>query len=297
MRSAIARRARLLLAIAPLALGASAWAQQGAEPATYWALAPIALGLLAGITVLIGTFLTYRARSRASGSTLGVLQASAGGILAYLALETGHAAEEYVEDLASWSTLSDFAVAAVATTAAFLGTFFALTAAERASLRRGARQSLTTAFVISTALGVHNVGEGFAIAASLLSGAPALAVLFAVGFAVHNATEGFAITGPLLADRGVSATPSTLASLSLLAGLPTVLGSGAYYLGLQSALALAVLNAVANASIVYAMLHVNLNALSRLGGVSSPKFWAALTAGVALAFTTESILMLAGLNA
>ncbi|MFN3805385.1 MAG: ZIP family metal transporter, partial [Pyrobaculum sp.] len=151
------------------------------------------------------------------------------------------------------------------------------------------------AFVIAAAFGIHNVGEGFAIAASLLTGAVASAILFTIGFAIHNATEGFAIVGPLFTDRGVVVKPQTLVLLALFAGLPTVAGVSVYYVGIAHGLFIAMLNTVANASIVYALLHVNLGALAKLGGVSSPRFWTALTLGVAIAYTTESLVMLAGL--
>ena len=81
--------------------------------------------------------------------------------------------------------------------------------------------------------------------------------------------------------------------LSLLAGLPVVLGAAVYYLGMYSEAFLAVLGTATEASLVYALLHVNLSAM--LGGVSSPRFWLALTAGVAAAFATESALLLSGL--
>lgn len=55
------------------------------------------------------------------------------------------------------------------------------------------------------------------------------------------------------------------------------------------------LGTAAEASLVYALLHVNLSAMSKLGGVSSTRFWLALTAGVVATFATESALLLSGL--
>jgi ZIP family zinc transporter len=72
-------------------------------------------------------------------------------------------------------------------------------------------------------------------------------------------------------------------------------GSAAYYLGTYSETFLAVLGTAAEASLVYALLHVNLSAMSKLGGVSSPRFWLALTASVVAAFATESALSLSGI--
>ncbi|WP_148682678.1 ZIP family metal transporter [Pyrobaculum ferrireducens] len=256
-------------------------------------LLPLWYGFLAGITVLIGAWVMYKARERMSPQRMGVLQAVAGGVLAYLALETGHAAAEHVEKLARPDTLLDFLVSSLVTTVAFIATFILLAKAERMGHKAGLSPSLASALIVALALGIHNVGEGFAIAASLLAGAVASAVLFTVGFAVHNATEGFAIVGPLLGDRNAKPSLAYITGLSLLAGLPVIPGAAIYYTGLGNELFISTLNTIANASIVYALLHVNLGALSRLGGLTSYKFWTSLVAGVALAFSTESIVLFA----
>ncbi len=159
---------------------------------------------------------------------------------------------------------------AVLTTAVFAGVFLLLSWVERRAAARGMPQSHLTAFIVALAYGVHNVGEGFAIAGALLSGAVANALLFTVGFAVHNATEGFGIAAPLLGDRRARADLRLLVGLSLLAGLPLMPGAAVYYLGIYSETFLAVLGTAAEASLVYALLHVNLSAM--LGGVSSPAF-------------------------
>ena len=50
--------------------------------------------------------------------------------------------------------------------------------------------------------------------------------------------------------------------LSILAGLPVMPGSAVYYLGIYSEAFLAVLGTAAEASLAYALLHVNLSAMS-----------------------------------
>ena len=82
---------------------------------------------------------------------------------------------------------------------------------------------------IAAGLGAHNVGEGFAIAAALLSGSVSSALAFTIGFAVHNATEGVAISSALVYRR--IPPLRDLLALSLLAGLPTTAGALVYYLG------------------------------------------------------------------
>jgi ZIP family zinc transporter len=256
---------------------------------------PLTYGFVAGVTVLAGVATLYALGRRASSTALGALQAFAGGILAYISLDVGAEVAEYMEGLAKWETLGLFLADAALTTAVFAGVLLLLSSVERRAVARGMPQSLLTALITALAYGVHNVGEGFAIAGALLSGAAANALLFTVGFAVHNATEGFGIAGPLIGDRKARADLRLLAGLSLLAGLPVMPGAAVYYLGIYSGTFLAALGAAAEASLVYALLHVNLSAMSKLGGVSSPRFWLALTAGVAAAFATESALLLSGL--
>jgi ZIP family zinc transporter len=126
------------------------------------------------------------------------VRAFAGGILAYIALEIGAEVAEYVERLAKWETFGLFLRDAVLTTAVFTDVFLLPSWVERRATARGMPQSPLTAFIVALAYGVHNMGEGFAIAGDLLSGAVANAPLFNVGFAIHNATEGFSIAAPLL---------------------------------------------------------------------------------------------------
>jgi ZIP family zinc transporter len=187
-----------------------------------------------------------------------------------------------------WAVLRD----AVLTTAVFAGVYLLLSWVKRRAAARGMPQPLLMAFIMALAYGVHSVGEGFAIAGDLPSGAVANALLFTVGFAVHDATEGFGMAAPLLGDRRARADLRLLVGLSLLAGLPVMPGAAVYYLGIYSETFLAVLGA-AEASLVYAPLYVNLSVM--LGGVSSSCFWLALTAGVVAALATESALLPSGL--
>jgi ZIP family zinc transporter len=259
-------------------------------------LAPIVLGFIAGITVLLGALLILYSGRKASGTSLGFLNGLAGGVLAYLALEAGSEVSEYVEGLAKWDTLADFLVAFIVTSVALIGTWLILAGVERRLISSGGiSSSVLTATIVAIALGLHNVGEGFAIAASLLAGRIASALLFTVGFAVHNLTEGFAIAGPFFTRSPVKVVDkrlvSLVAGLSLLAGLPVVPGALVYYLGVSSELFTATLLTIATASIIYAMLHINLSALAKLGGVSGPLFWISIFSGIALAYTTETIIL------
>jgi ZIP family zinc transporter len=150
-----------------------------------------------------------------------------------------------------------------------------------------------TSAVIAAALGVHNVGEGLAISASLIEAELAMAYLFTAGFAIHNATEGFAVMAPLLRSRPDRRTlAKVILALPALAGLPTLLGVAVYYLGGLGKIWISFLNTVAAASIVFAMIKVNLSAASDLGGFNR-WFWAALFAGTSFTYTLESVIVLA----
>lgn len=257
--------------------------------------APVMYGFVAGVAVLLGVVIMYMVRTKLSRTALGALQAFAGGVLAYIALEVGAEVAEYVEELAKWETFGLFIRDTVLTTVVFAGTLVLLSFTERRAVATGMPQSLLTAFIVALAYGIHNMGEGFAIAGALLTGAVGSAFLFTVGFAVHNVTEGFGIAGPLLGEARSRTNIPTLVGLSLLAGLPVIPGTAVYYLGIYDESFVAMLNTAAEASLIYALLHVNLTALSKLGGVSSPRFWLALVAGVATAFGTESVLLFSGL--
>jgi zinc transporter ZupT len=79
-----------------------------------------------------------------------------------------------------------------------------------------------TAYIISAAIGLHNLGEGLAIGAAYAGGQLALTTVLVVGFALHNGTEGMAIAGP------ASNIPIRIREpliMGFLAGFPTVIGS------------------------------------------------------------------------
>jgi zinc transporter ZupT len=95
--------------------------------------------------------------------------------------------------------------------------------------RRGGRppEGAALAAFIAIGIGLHNLGEGLAIGASLAGGAVALASFLVFGFALHNVTEGIAIAAPI--ERPARRL-SLLFGLALVAGGPAIFGTvaGAY---------------------------------------------------------------------
>jgi len=156
---------------------------------------PITLGLIAGITVYMGA-LPVSILSKVSKKAMGILTTFAAGILLYIALDVGSEAEELVTQFAKPSTLPEFFIAMSVTALALGGIWMAIQFVESSVKRLTKDSGLMMASTAALGLGVHNIGEGVGIAAALISGNIASALLFTIGFAVHNATEGFGFAGP-----------------------------------------------------------------------------------------------------
>lgn len=239
---------------------------------------PIFLGFLAGISVLIGSLIISKLDlNRTTLSSLGALTS---GILAYLALDTGSDSIEIITDFLNSKEIFNFILGSSIIFIAVLLVFIILAIIDKSVTR--------TSLVVSTGLGVHNIGEGFAIAAALLSGSVSSAIAFTIGFAIHNATEGIAISSPALVQRR-KLTLLTLIGLSLMAGMPTTLGASIYYLGVVNQIFLALLDAIASASLVFVMMKVSILVSSLLGGLNW-RFWTWFFIGVSITFLLESIL-------
>ncbi len=84
------------------------------------------------------------------------------------------------------------------------------------------RKRMAVAFLIALGIGLHNLGEGLAIGAAYSLGKIALGTFLVLGFTIHNTTEGLGIVAPIARDRPAV---RTLASLGVLAGVPTILGT------------------------------------------------------------------------
>lgn len=264
-------------------------------------LSPIMLGLIAGITVYVGAFASLLFMKYPNRRLIGFINGIAGGILGYLAYEATRSAEDALTPLLKFETLNIFLVGLIATSIALLGTWQLLATIE-VKLKKDARMrdfasssktnSIIAAAIISVALGIHNVGEGFAISSSLLQVKLSLAFLFTAGFSIHNASEGFAIMAPIMrAQVGKRNLLKIILILPALAGFPTILGTAIYYIGDFGGIGMSFLNTVAAAAIIYAMIKVNLSAASDLGGFNRT-FWTALFIGTSFTYALESFLVL-----
>ncbi len=104
----------------------------------------------------------------------------------------------------------------------FLGSILALIVIGRLAQRRGGSSRLVVAYLIATGIGLHNLGEGLAIGAAYNLGKLALGTFLVIGFMLHNTTEGLGIVAPVARE---GATPSQLAALGAVAGVPTIAGA------------------------------------------------------------------------
>jgi zinc transporter, ZIP family len=274
------------------------------------------LGLVAGVTVLLGLPLGRLRSPRHGANTPGLrvfLNATTIGILIFL-----------VWDMLSeaWTTIEGALVKVHETSSGlwpvvgFGAVFFAGLGVGLLSLaeyeRRFARKEIVfgpgamaanelqirgvrswpaarLALMIAIGIGVHNFGEGLAMGGSAARGQITLAALLVIGFALHNATEGFGIVAPLAADVGRPGW-GFLLLLGLIGGGPTVLGAA---IGRQftSETVSVVFLTLAAGSIVYVV--IQLVAVASRAGHRPLLYWG-IWAGLAAGFITDMILTTGG---
>jgi ZIP family zinc transporter len=102
--------------------------------------------------------------------------------------------------------------------------------------------------MIAIGIGVHNFSERLAIGQGSREGAIQLAAVLLIGFGLHNLTEGFGIAAPLT----IASRPSWsfLGLAGLIAGGPTFLGTVLGY-SVQSTSVFVLCLALAGGSILY----------------------------------------------
>jgi zinc transporter ZupT len=180
----------------------------------------VALGFVAGLIPVYLGLLPLPLFRRLSGSKRNLLLSFSIGILLFLFADVTGEGVELSKQVSYGSLL--FAVGLiVGVVVPFLVSSRRHHVSDPSVVPDIAAKSLT-AYIISFAIGLHNLGEGLALGAAYAAGQFALTTTLVVGFALHNGTEGIAISGPV-SDIPVRARAPVL--MGFLAGFPTIIGS------------------------------------------------------------------------
>lgn len=182
----------------------------------------VLLGLVAGVIPVYLGLLPFPIFRKLSKSNRNLLLAFSIGILLFLFVDvTGEGVE--LSNLISYGSLL-FAGGLIVG----VGVPFLISSRRNRVVKDGAAvitnvaSKSLTAFIISFAIGMHNLGEGLVLGAAYAAGQLALTTLLVVGFALHNGTEGIAISGPI---SDTSIRFKEVVFMGFLAGFPTVIGS------------------------------------------------------------------------
>lgn len=177
----------------------------------------IGLGAVAGVfPIYLGIGLAFFIIHLLNRSWEGFLAGIATGVLVYLFFDLMHEAIELTgpKNLISWGTFLGSLLLG------FVGLVF-IEQCQQGRYRLEPSQ-LFLPYMIALGMGLHNLGEGFAIGASYAQHKWVLSGLLVSGFALHNGTEGFAIIGAT--GRSKPGIKDTFL-LGILAGLPTCVGT------------------------------------------------------------------------
>jgi len=149
---------------------------------------------------------------------------------------------------------------------------------------------LPLSYMIAFGIGLHNLGEGLAIGASVAIGQMALSKLLIVGFTIHNTTEGLAIIAPISKQQfKMRRLIKHLIVMGLIAGAPVIVGTwiGTYtYSPIASAIFLAI-GAGAIFQVVYTILFLVRKDKSK--GIFSVHNTVGLMIGLAVMYLTSLI--------
>lgn len=193
-------------------------AAETATPTSNTLLSYVLIGLYVGVIPIFLGMIWTPALRRLGPRWMTFLMAITGGLLVFLGIDATNEALELAGDLGSAFQGVGLVGIGIVVTFTLLD---AISRRQRSIGRSESDQRLALAFMISTGIGLHNLGEGLAIGASFSQGALALGTFLVIGFIIQNITEGLGIVIPVLKDRPSLAS---LALLGLIGGAPAILG-------------------------------------------------------------------------
>jgi zinc transporter, ZIP family len=174
------------------------------------------IGVLVGVLPVALGLLWLPALRHAGPAWLAAFMAFTAGLLSFLGVEA--LSESFRLQAALPSALGGTGLVLLGVALSFLG----MTALAGRLTGGAAATGLALALLVSIGIGLHNLGEGLAIGASVALGEVQLGTFLIVGFMIHNVTEGLGIAAPVAKTR---VTVLTLVGLALVAGAPAVLGA------------------------------------------------------------------------
>ena len=140
------------------------------------------------------------------------------GFLVFIAADTAH---EALNVSKQWGLDNGFNGTLLVLTAGVLA-FLAIQYISSVLKNSGRSTPMIIAILVAGGIGLHNLGEGLAIGASVALGQMAFTSFLIIGLAIHNITEGFAISAPVAQTR---VAHMRLVCLGLLAGVPVIIGT------------------------------------------------------------------------
>ena len=149
----------------------------------------------------------------------------------------------------------------------------------------GAIGGVALATLVAIGIGLHNFGEGLAIGTSFSFGQLTLGSFLIVGFMIHNVTEGLGIAAPA-ADEGAALSWPRLATLTLIAGGPAILGAWLGGFAANDVLAALFFGAAAGAAFEVVAEVVRYVARRAPGGLRSGYAIGGFLAGIAIMYVT-----------
>lgn len=186
--------------------------------ATRWGLFAL-IGAFVGIVPVGLGLMWFPVLQRLSRPALQFVLALTIGLLIFLLVDTVLEGIEIAERVPA--VFQALPLIAFAGLLSFLGL---MAAGRRSGVRdrSTARGRLWIATTIALGIGLHNLGEGMAVGASIAAGEAALGSFLVIGFTLHNLTEGIGIGAPMAEDE-----PGLwrLVGLALLAGAPAIVGT------------------------------------------------------------------------
>jgi zinc transporter, ZIP family len=246
------------------------------------------IGFLVGVVPIALGLLWLPSLRRAAPQWLAAFMALTAGLLTFLAVEALSEALQLQAALPGALGGAGIVLFGVATS------WLTLTVASHTLSRRdksgsgGALGGLALATLVAIGIGLHNFGEGLAIGTSFAFGELALGTFLIVGFMIHNVTEGLGIAAPI-AEGGRSTSFTRLATLTLVAGAPAILGTWLGGFITSDVLAVVFFAAAAGAAFQVVTEVARYVARKAPGGVTSPYVLGGFLAGVAVMYATGLI--------